>query len=476
MIKKSPTGTTFEATPLNFLESARQPKLKHLLSHSPLAYRLLVVMMAFVLPAMPLHAEDLMQAYTLAKASDPSVRASRLEYQAVAFGIDEARGGFLPQISAGYSKTRTSQDILQSQNAVFATGSSTYPQTDLGLSLTQPIFRLAAWRRFDQAKASERMAAATLAAAEQDLIIRTATAYVGVLAAQNTLTFAQTERDSIQNQLTLAKLKYESGQATIVNLRDAEARSALNESGLVTGQNDLDDKIQGLRQITGKVISDLTPLSDRFALVSPDPLDLSQWVSGAQDQNFGIRMRIEAVEVARTEISKQKAAYAPTLDLMLTNDKNDTGGSLFGGGSKVRTNNIMLRLNIPIYDGGVTSAVTHAAAKRHEASEEELDLERRLVERQTRAAYQGIVGGIQRIAALNKSVNSLEAARRLKEEGYRAGLFTVLGVLDAERDLYAVKRDAAQARYDYVLNRLKLKQAAGTLDEQDLMLVTLPAQ
>lgn len=449
--------------------------MKCLSPHRSFTAGLLVIAVACTLPATTLHAEDLIQAYTLAKGSDPSVRASRLEYEAVSFGIDEARGGFLPTVSAGYSKTRTSQDILQSSNAVFATGASTYPQTDLGVSLTQPIFRLAAWRRFDQAKASARMAAATLAAAEQDLIIRTATAYVGVLAAHNTLTFAQTERDGIQNQLTLAKSKYESGQATMVNLRDAEARSALNESGLVTAQNDLDDKIQALRQITGKVIAEPVPLSEQFALAAPEPLDLNQWVNGAQERNYGIRMRIEAVDVARTEISKQKAAYAPTLDLMLTNDKNDTGGSLFGGGSKVRTNNIMLRLNIPLYDGGVTSAVTHAAAKRHAASEEELDLERRLVERQTRAAFQGIVGGIQRIAALNKSVKSLEAARHLKEEGYRSGLVTVLGVLDAERDLYAVKRDAAQARYDYVLNRLKLKQAAGTLDEQDLALVTMPA-
>jgi outer membrane protein len=176
--------------------------------------------------------------------------------------------------------------------------------------------------------------------------------------------------------------------------------------------------------------------------------------------------------VARTEIKKQQSAYAPSLDLTYTTDKNDTGGSLFGGGSDVKTNNLILKLNVPIFDGGVTHAVSSAAALRHEESKEELDKEKRLVDRQTRFAYNAIVGGVQRIAALQKSVHSLETARQLKEEGYRAGIGTLLGVLDAERDLYAAKRDAEQARYDYVLNRLKLKQSVGELTEQDLLFIS----
>ena len=70
-----------------------------------------------------------------------------------------------------------------------------------------------------------------------------------------------------------------------------------------------------------------------------------------------------------------------------------------------------------------------------------------------------------------KEVQAQEKALESKEEGRKAGLITVLPVLDATRDLYAAKRDYAQARYDYLTNRLKLKEAAGTLSEQDLVAV-----
>lgn len=422
--------------------------------------------------AAPVWAEDLLQVYGLAKDNDPILRAARFEYEAVQYGIMEARAGLLPTVGLNYTNTKTKQDILSSDNAVFAVGSTSYPQKDLGVTLTQPIFRLGAWFRLDQARSAERVAAAVFATAEQDLIIRVASTYLGILAAQNALNFAQAERDSIQNQLVLAHHKYESGQATIVSLNDADARAALNESNILLLENELNDKVQAMREITSTEISSPKPISEQFLLTLPEPLDLNSWLSAAQDKNSGIIMRTEAVEVARQEIKKQQAAYGPTLDLTYSTDKNNTGGSLFGGGSQVKTNNVMLRLNMPIFDGGVTYAVSHAAAKRHEEAKEELDREKRLVDRQARFAYHGIVGGVQRIAALQKSVHSLESARGLKEEGYRAGLGSLLGVLDAERDLYAARRDAEQARYDYVLNRLKLKHAVGALTEQDLLLIS----
>lgn len=418
------------------------------------------------------HGEELLQVYALAQQNDPTLRAARFEYEAVEYGIGEARAGLLPTLGLSYTKTKVSQEILSSENAVFAVGSTSYPQSDLGLTLNQPIFRLGAWFRLDQAKASQRVAAAVFASAEQDLIVRVATSYLGILSAQNALSFAQAERDSIQSQLTLARHKFESGQATIVSLSDAQARAALNESNIVLLENELADKVQAMREITGTEITELRALRDNFQLTLPDPLDLNRWLASAQESNTGIVTRTEAVEVARTEIRKQQAAYAPTLDLTVGIDKNNTGGSLFGGGSDVKNKNVTLRLNIPIFDGGVTYAVSHAAAKRHEEAKEELDKEKRQVDRSTRYAYHGIVGGVARVAALEKSVQSLEQARLLKEEGYKAGLGTLLGVLDAARDLFAARRDAAQARYDYVLNRLRLKQSIGALTEQDLIKIS----
>lgn len=418
------------------------------------------------------YGEDLLAVYGLAQQNDPALRAARLEFEAVQYGVSEARAGLLPTLGINYTKTKIGQQILSSENPVFAVGATSYPQTVLGLSLAQPIFRLGAWFRLDQAKASERVAAAVFASAEQELILRVASCYLGILSAQNALSFAQAEKESIQSQLTLVRNKFATGQATIVTLSDAQARAALNESNIVLLENEVADKVQALREITGTEINQLRPLSEDFQLTPPEPRDLDSWLSSAQLNNTGIVTRTEAIEVARDEIKKQQAAYAPSLDLAYNVDKNKTGGSLFGGGSDVKTKNVALRLNIPIFDGGVTHAVSHAAAKRHEEAKEALDKEKRQVDRSTRYAYQSIVGGIQRVAALETSVQSLETARSLKEEGYKSGLGTLLGVLDAERDLYAARRDAAQARYDYVLNRLKLKQAIGALTDQDLMILS----
>lgn len=419
--------------------------------------------------AVPVHAESLADVYLLAKENDPKYRAMRSEFEATEFATKEARSGLLPSVSLTYARSNIDQNITDSENAVFATGQAKYPTTEQTISITQPIFKLSAWRRFNQAKASEKQAAAAFAAAEQDLILRTASAYLAVLAAQDALALAKGEQESLRRQLDLAQAKYSSGQATVVNLYDARARTALKESDVIAAENDLADKKQALREIVGKMPANLSTLPATIPLDAPEPKDPEQWVNASLENNLLLQARLMAVEVARQEIGRQKAGYFPTLDLAYSRNVNETGGSLFGGGSTVNTNQMMLRLTVPIYEGGLTSALTGQAVKHHESAREDLERDRRQVERQARSAYLGVMSGMVRVDALRQSVAALESARKLKDEGYKAGLNTVLAVLDAERDLYAARRDAAQARYDYQLNVLRLKQAAGTLGEEDLL-------
>jgi outer membrane protein len=194
-------------------------------------------------------------------------------------------------------------------------------------------------------------------------------------------------------------------------------------------------------------------------------------VQTALKQNLLLEARRQAVEVARQEIQRQRAGHYPVLDLVATQNKKDTGGSLFGGGSTVATTDFTFRLSIPLYSGGLTSALSDEAVKRYYSALEDQERDARQVERQTRAAYQGVTGGIVRTRALEQGITSAESARQLKSEGYRSGLQTILQVLDSERDLYAAKRDAAKSRYDLLLNRLRLMQGAGTLSENDLLAV-----
>ena len=422
--------------------------------------------------ALPVAAETLAEIYALARQSDPKYLAVRSEYEATGFAVVEARAGLLPSVSWQYNLGKTNQKIVSSDNAVFAKGTSSYPSKERTLSASMPIFRLAVWRNWQQSKVSERQAQAALAASEQDLMVRTATAYLSVLGAQDAVGFAKAENESIKRQLDLASTKFRSGQATKVNLFDAQARLALKESDVIAAQNDLADKIQELREITGATASKLAPLPKEAPLVALEPADVDAWVQTSLNQNNQVQARTVALEVTEREIGKRRAAYYPTLDLSGSRDRKDVNGSLFGGGSDVKSNEIMLKLNVPLFDGLGTTAQVDQAFKHHETAQADLERDRRQVERQARAAYQGLSSGIVRTRALDQSVAAYESARQLKEEGYKAGISTVIGVIDAERDLYAAKRDAAQARYDYQLNALRLKQAAGSLNIDDLLLLS----
>lgn len=415
--------------------------------------------------------EDLVQVYALSKLSDPKYKGARYDFEASSYAEPQARAALLPSITFEALEMRTDQRIISSANPVYATGNTTFPTYNQTLNLTQPIYKLSAWFGYEQAKSKVKQAAATFSAAEQDLIVRAAVAYFNVLGARDVLEFAEAEKKAIQRGLEFVQQRYKSGLVAIVDLHDTRARNALKEADVVAAQNDLDDKIQALRELTGKVITALPPLRGDIPLENPEPLDMNAWVATAEKQNLLLEARRQAVEVAQQEIRRQRAGHAPVLDFVATQNRKDTGGSLFGGGSNVETTDLMLRLNIPIFSGGLTSALTDEAVKRYYSSLEDLERDWRQVERQTRAAFQGVTGGVLRSQALAQGIVSAESARELKVEGYRAGLQTALQVLDAERDLYAARRDSAKARYELLINRLRLKQAAGTLGEDELLAI-----
>jgi outer membrane protein len=261
------------------------------------------------------------------------------------------------------------------------------------------------------------------------------------------------------------------GLGTITNQYDAQARYAVTQAREIEAQNRLRDARQAMREITGKVFDNVQSLRDDFRLESPQPAAVERWLETALAQNLGLNARRESVEVARQEIDRQKAGHYPSLNLLLQNNRRDAGSTLFGGGSNVDTTELSLKLSVPIYEGGLTSAVTREAAFRHAKAQEELEAERRTVDRATRAYYEGVLAGVGLVDALKQSVVAQERSLESKEVSHKSGLITLLPVLDAQRDLYLARRDYAQSRYDYLINRLRLQQVTGVLSELDLAVV-----
>jgi outer membrane protein len=421
-------------------------------------------------------AESLIDAYRLALANDPRYRVVRSDSRATATSIDQARAGFLPTVKLEIDRLRTNQQIISSNNPVFGVGQTSFMTTDQTLSLTQAVFRKDVIERYLQAKAIVRQSQLSVLAAEQDLILRTAAAYLAVLAASDGLALATRERDALERAMELAREKLKMGLGTITGQYDASARFAVTQAREIEAQYKLDDARQGLKEITGKYIATYQSMRPSFPFVKPEPQNQDAWVDAAMTQNLAIRVRTEAVEVARQEIKRQDAANYPSLNLGLQHNRRDTGSTLFGGGSNVATTDAKLMLTVPLYEGGLTKAVTAEAGFRLERTQDELDLERRTVERATRAAYTGTLSGTTLVPALEESVTAQERALEAKTEGYKAGVYTTLAVLDAQRDLFIAKRDFAQSRYDALLAALKLRQAAGTLSEADLVNVNAALQ
>jgi outer membrane protein len=414
------------------------------------------------------HAESLIETYRLALKADPRLAAARLDYEASEHAKRAARAALFPTVRAEVERTQERQNILSSQNAVIGAGISSFPIEVMSLTITQPLFRVGAAERLDQAEISRRQAGVQQAAAQQNLMVRVATAYLGVLAAQDNLEYATAERVAVGRQLQLAEERVSRGLATVVNLHDAKSRFAQTEAQEVEARNALEDSQQAIREMAGALPKSYVRVRTDFPAVSPEPAAMESWVETALSRNLGLEARQLAAEVAAQEVRRQRGAYWPTLDLVATHANRKQGGTLFGGGSHVETTDLSLRMSMPIFEGGLTNALTDEAVVRHRRALEEVEQERRAVERQTRSAYLGVVGAISRVKALQQGVASQEAALKGKQESFRAGILTLLAVLDSERDLYLSLRDFARARYDYLLNRLRLKQAVGSLSDEDL--------
>jgi outer membrane protein len=419
------------------------------------------------------HGVSLPEAFSLGLQFDPKYRAARAEAQASSTAVDQARAGFLPIVRYDIDRTETRNNVLRNDNAFVGVGARTYPTDSRTLSITQPIFRKEAIARFEQAKSVVKQAQYTLLAAEQDLMLRTTAAYLSVLAASDSLELARAERDAVGKVLELARERLKAGLGTITNQYDASARYAVTQAREIEAHNKLRDARQALREITGRVIDNLQTLKPEFPLATPEPPIAEKWVESALDQNLILRARREAVEVSRQEVERQRAGHYPSVNLLVNHNRRDAASSLvngsFGPGTLVETTDVTVRLSVPIFEGGLTSAVSREAAHRFQKVQEDLEQERRSVERSTRAAFDSTIGAVSLVDALRQSVISQQSALEAREQGFKSGLFSLLQVLDAQRDLFLARRDHAQARYEYLLYRLRLKLATGMLAEADLV-------
>ncbi|WP_296055788.1 TolC family outer membrane protein [uncultured Amphritea sp.] len=416
-------------------------------------------------------AEDLLQLYKAALADDPKLRSAQFDHQAGQEVITQAWAGYRPNVAFQYEEVQNTQKILSSTNTVYGGGNTSFPSTYWSLTVTQPIFRYANYIRIGQAKAELRQADAELVNAQQDLMLRISEAYMQALSASDELVFLNAELGAARKHLDQAAGREKASVGRSVDRYDAEARVASVEADYAEADIARRDAYEALYEMTGIDSIELSALKAEIDLALPVPEDEQYWLQNAIKNNPALIVQREAVDVARREVKRQNAGHYPTLDAVFQNSLEDTGGSLFGGASEVETQEMILRFNLPIYSGGAVSSQKREAVARYHSAEEELTRILRESRRQSRETYWGVINAVKRVNALKKAVSSQEATLELRRAAYNARLETAISVLDAERDLYSAKRDLSRAKYDYLINGLRLKALVGVLTQDDLVLV-----
>lgn len=416
----------------------------------------------------PAAAIDLIESFELAKTNDPVFQAAIYEKLAVDSSMRIAWSNLLPVASAEAGYVQTDQSVQSSDNTVFAVGSTNYPVKTYGARLTQPLFRMMDWAGVAQARASVKQAAAELDLAYQDVVFRTADAYLTALEAAEEDDLRKRERDSLKRQSEIAQRRLDSGLGNAPDLYEAEARYALAEADELVAAFEFQDALRALAEITGELREDLRPLAQSIPLVPPEPANPEIWVRTAVQNNPALDARRQAVKVAEREIDVQRGAHFPTVEFNASINNRDTDGSLFGGGSQVETSEYGILVNVPLFAGGSTIFKTRRARDLQRRNEQQLIQMHRQVERETRDAFQAVGSLVRRVQALRKSAEVQRRAVEGREKAVRAGVDSVINVLNAERDLYNALRDYTRGRFNYVRAVLRLEQSAGALGIEDL--------
>jgi outer membrane protein len=419
----------------------------------------LATLLASALLSLNAHALDLLQVYQEALANDAQYASARAAREAGQERSVQGRAGLLPVIGIGGAHSRRDPAGFSSVD------SNTY-----AISLTQPLLRMANWETYEQAKLSVGISDAQFALAHQDLIVRVAQAYFDVLAAQDTLASVQAQKTAITEQLASAKRNFEVGTATITDTHEAQARFDLALAQEYAAQNEVEIRRSALQQIIGRPATDLAQLRPGMKLAAPEPAQVAQWVQSAEQRNYGVVAQQLALQIAQREIRRNRAGHYPTVDLEASRSYSSTSPALQASPNG-STNAVSVRWTIPLFAGFAVDSRVREAISLEERSRADLENVRRTAAQGARQAYLGVNAGLAQVRALEAAEVSSQSALESNRLGYQVGVRINIDVLNAQQQLFSTRRDLARARYDAIVNGLRLKSAAGSLAEDDLVQV-----
>ncbi|EFW80320.1 MULTISPECIES: TolC family outer membrane protein [Pseudomonas] len=414
---------------------------------------------------------DLLAVYQAASLNDARLSAARHTYQAQLEATPQARSGLLPSLTAGATTEVTQLD--RDEPALSRERSS----TTFRANLSQPLFRIDRWYQLKAAEFTVSQAALELSAKEQELILTAAQAYFETLRQLDARAAAEAEEAALLRQRDQAQGRLEDGASSITDVYDAQAAYDNARANRQLIQRKVDDAYEALYRLTKNSYDSLDGMGHQLPVIPPNPNNPVLWVDAAIKQNLQLQAAEHAVSAAEQTLRQRKAGHAPTVDAVVSyrtgnNDgfgySNPAESGTGGYRGNVAQSSIGVELSIPLYSGGMVNSQVRESTERLYQSQDEQEDRRREVVLNTRNAFRGINSDIEQIAARRQSIRSGRKSVEANKVGVDIGSRNVVDVLNAERQLYAAVRDYNDARYDYILDNLKLKQAAGSLSPDDL--------
>jgi len=425
--------------------------------------------LAAALSATENKSQSLLDIYNLALAHDPTLASALNANQAAQELIEQSKALYRPVVNFSATTSASQADIhFKGTGVPFPNGSRSFSGYQYGVEARQPIFRHQNKVQMEQLHTQVSQADKQLHLTLQTVMLQTTLNYFQVLMAQDKVTLIIAQKAAILRQLEQAKVNFDVGNATITDVNEAQSRFDWIAAEEISNLNALEIAKHELETMIGEVPSNLAAIKTDIKTNTLSQ-NLEQWLKVAEESNLNIQIQQDKATLSNQEIERNQAEHLPTVDAVASYSETYANGSIYGFGSDISNGTIGLQLQVPIYQGGaISSRVRQAVINKHKA-QDDIDITRRQTALATQMAYLNLNTSINQIKAYEQALNSSQSQLESTQTGYEVGIRTSLDVLNAQQQLFAAKRNLLEARYQYLMNIIRLKSAAGILSDTDLV-------
>ncbi len=419
--------------------------------------------------ALPAAALDLSEAYRLALEQDAAYKAAQAETEARREVLPQARAQLLPNVSMNLSRSRNHTD-RDTRTALGKTVSDSYDyfSSNYGITLRQPLFRKYNFALYQQAGYDVESAEANLDKSLQDLLVRLAGAYFEALMAQDQHALILAQKEAYGIQLAAARRALAAGQGTRTDIDDAQARYDMTLAQELEAAQNLGFTRRQLQVIVNEPVDNLSVLApERMQLESPMPASAEEWIARGEGVNPELRAMRANIESAMQEVEKARAGHLPTVDLIAQRAKTASENNV-----SINTNYdstmLGLQASIPLFAGGYVNSQVRQAQASLQKFEQQYENRRREVAQMIRKEFQSVTEGVLKVRALEQAERSSDQAVISNQKGFQAGTRTQVDILNAQQQRMNTRRDLAQARYQYILARVRLQGLVQSINQEEI--------